>query len=236
MTRHESYLSGNGPTWIELPDKFTGTLLGVWPEDSKEWTEARAQRIGSSDIGVICGWSLPSWDGSPLKTREQLLHTKAGLVEDRPRNKTQARGHYLEDGVARWLADKHDLEYLSGSAGSYVPADPDLWWMLANPDRICANGELAELKTTMHPRSVDHGWGRAGSGQVPLAYQAQCQWAMHVTGLKRTRLGVLAGNLEFASYLIQYDRSVAAWLIEQAQAFRADLQALTLTLERTTAA
>lgn len=189
--------------------------LGIWQDGSPEWHAARATRIGGSDIGTVCGWN--QWE-----TREELLARKRGELAPRPATDATDRGHYLEDAVARWLADKNNLHYDTiRSDATYVHDDED--WMLYNPDRIAHGDELVEIKTAAE-KTAERGWGRQGTDQIPLCYQAQVTWGMHVLGLTVCHVGVLFGSpFTFARYRVRYDPEVAAYLIEQGLHFMHDL-------------
>lgn len=201
---------------------MTGRLLGVFEDGSPEWHAARARRIGASDIGVICGWS-------PFRTRADLLAEKRGETAPRPMSDAMARGHYLEPAIAAWFADETGADYDAGSDGTYVHPDHD--HHLANPDRICTDGSVLEVKTSKE-KTVEHGWGRAGTSQVPITYAAQCQWLMHVLGLDLCHVAVLFGApFKFCRYRVKRDDDVIAYLIRQADAFHTEL-----TEQRTAAA
>jgi hypothetical protein len=96
--------------------------------------------------------------------------------------------------------------------------------MLINPDAVTGDGRLCEFKTTS-VRDVGHGWGRAGSDLVPLAYSAQCFWGMGILGLSETLLCVLSGapRFEFARYRIRFDQPTFDYLRASADAFRLEV-------------
>jgi putative phage-type endonuclease len=191
--------------------KFTGRLLGFYEPGSDEWHKARAGRIGASEIGVICNMS-------PFQTSADLLAEKLG-EQERNGNRAMSRGHYLEPAVADWFADHAGANY--EPAGTYVHAEFD--HHLANPDRICTDGSLLEIKTAKE-KTVEHGWGRAGTDQIPISYAAQVQWQMHVTGLRLCHVAVLFGApFDFYAYKVKYDPAVAAYLVRAANRFHAQL-------------
>jgi putative phage-type endonuclease len=186
--------------------------LGVWQVETPEWHAARDSRIGGSEIGTVAGWN-------PWETRDDLLGRKLGLIPRREGNANTERGHYLEEAVATWLADKSSLTYdYDASQGTYV--HPELDWMAFNPDRLTTDSELVEIKTA----STRDGWGRQGTDAIPLTYQAQCHWGLHVLGLTICHVGVLFGDpFQFARYKVRYDPMAADYLIRQGEAFMADL-------------
>lgn len=198
---------------------MTAHKLGEWSADDPAWHNARAGRIGGSDVGVILGWS-------PFVTRDELLRRKAGLLPPQRLSKAMARGNYLEPAVAAWLADEAKVTYDDTYRGTWVDDRDD--WMLYNPDAVTTDGRLCEFKTTA-TRSAEHGWGRAGTADVPLTYAAQVQWGMGILGMTDCLFAVLSGapKFEFARYRVRFDRAIFTYLREQVTIFRADLDALT---------
>lgn len=203
--------------------------IGCWEPDSPEWLQARRNRVGGSEIGVICGWSP-----YPDATRQRLLHRKLGLLEEKPTSRAMDRGKRLEAPVIGWLADRHKLAVdMQASSSTYTSPQCDRW--LYNPDAIGVTASdtlvLLEAKTTSD-RSADHGWGKAGTDKVPLHYAAQCQWGMGVLGIDVCYLGVLNGclngrpNLDFATYTLRFDPGVFAYMCGEADDFLAELETL----------
>jgi predicted phage-related endonuclease len=172
---------------------------------------ARKGRIGGSDIGVICGWSK-------FKTAADLADEKLGLTEATPTSKAQERGIYCEPAIKAWVADTEGLTWDSAWNGTWVSDDDDRF--MYNPDAVSLTGVLGEFKTCA-VRDSDHGWGRAGTDAVPLAYAAQTQWGMGLLGLQRAVVGVLAGapKFEFARYRIAFDQQVFDHLRRKADQF-----------------
>jgi len=201
---------------------MTARLLADYPDRSPEWMDLRRTRVGGSDIGPILGWGTPGWNGKPIKDRADVIAEK---LSTEPPKKTAAksRGVYCEPAIAAWLADREDIQYdPERSHGTWVDVADER--MMVNPDAVSTDGAYCEFKTTDF-RDVDHGWGRAGTDQVPLAYACQCQWAMGILGLDRAFLAVLYGQpkLDFARYKLRFDPDVYQYLREQASIFLDEL-------------
>lgn len=196
---------------------MTAILLGRWEADDPRWHEARSNRIGGSEIGAICGWS-------PFQTREQLLAEKTGMAERKPCTPAMERGNYLESSIAAWLADKEKITYDDTKMGTWIADDNP--FQVYNPDGITSDGRLAEFKTTS-VRDAEHGWGRAGTDQVPLTYQAQVMYGMGLLGLNECLLAVLSGapRFEFARYRIRFHQPTYDYLVGQAALFYDEMQA-----------
>lgn len=190
----------------------TGRFLGRWASGSPEWHAARQHRIGGSDVAAIIG--LSKW-----QSRYSLWCQKAGLIDPDPQNDEQARGHFLEPGVAAWFAHEHP-EFELVEAGTWVHADPDRDWQLANPDRwLVQDGRIVgglEIKTDADGRD----WGEPGTAEIPFHYLTQVRWYLDVTGLPWWKVAVVIGRgFEFREYHILPDEIDAAWMREQAEAF-----------------
>ncbi|WP_171075093.1 lambda-exonuclease family protein [Nonomuraea basaltis] len=186
-------------------------LLGEFEHGSAAWHEARSHRIGGSDIGVICGVS--KWT-----SRYALWCEKAGLVQPDPTTREQARGHYLEQGIADWYADQNpDVQVVK--TGTWVSTRPGRDYQLANPDRLLVhNGEAVgglEIKTDAEGRD----WGQEGTDEVPYNYLAQVKWYMDTTGLPYWDFAVLGSHLTFRWYRVYHDPEDAGYLREQAEKF-----------------
>ncbi|MEV1167399.1 lambda-exonuclease family protein [Nonomuraea sp. NPDC049784] len=188
----------------------TGRYLGRWASGSPEWHAAREHRMTGSRIAGVVGLSK-------YASRYSTWCEMAGLVEPDPQNDDQARGHFLEGGVADWFASEHpDFEVVE--AGTWVHAQWD--WMLANPDRLLLqHGRVVgglEIKTDADGRE----WGEPGTNEIPVYYAAQVQWYMATLGLDWWKVAVLVGRgFKFLEYHIMRDLEDAEWMREQAEAF-----------------
>lgn len=192
-------------------------IAGKFKPGTPEWHALRAGRIGGSEIGSVVGWSH-------FVTREDVMLQKLGLAPPVKLNAAMERGNILEDPVAQWLAGKFGLEYdEEGSKNTYLHDVHD--WALFNPDRLTMDGRrLVEIKTTNN-LTQRYDWGPAGSGLVPLNYEAQAHWGMGIMGIEETYFGVLAGakegrpDLHFTHYVVPFNEKVFAYLIGEAEKF-----------------
>lgn len=189
--------------------------LGTWPAGSPEWHEARRGRIGGSEIGTVYGLN-------PYEDAASLAARKRGDSDPRPDTPATIRGCYLEPAVAEWLEDTECIDYDRTFEATWVHDHHD--WALFNPDRVTTDGRLVEIKTAA-VKDPERGWGRAGTDQIPLAYQAQVQWGMGILGLKESLIGVCFGQpFEFRRYRMRFDRRVFNALVVAGQRFINDLE------------
>lgn len=186
--------------------------LSNFTPGSPEWMS----RMTASKVSAVLGLS-------PWESRFSLWHRMAGLIDQPEMNEAMTRGHYLEDGVARWFADQHP-EYLVAPGGAW--AHPARDWQAASPDRLLrvksayVEGDpgphaLLEIKTA----ASDEGWGEPGTDEIPPGYRAQVAWQMDCLGVHTCHVAVLTGGLRFAEYRIEYNADEATYIREEARAF-----------------
>ena len=198
-----------------VADEISGEFHGHLRYDSPEWHEARARRVGSSDIAAVVGLSV-------YDSRFSLYHRKAGLVSEQVENDEMSWGKRLEPAVCQAFADAHPyLDVIEG--GTWVDRDGG---RVANPDRLAidrATGVVAvvEAKTAQH----DDEWGEPGTDQIPPGYYAQVQHQLDVLGLTYAYVPVLIRGVDFRIYEVPYDAGRAAELREAAYEFLADIAA-----------
>lgn len=155
---------------------------------------------------------------SPWESRFSLWHRMAGLVDWPVETDEMRRGHYLEEPVARWFADRHPGLVVETTCTWWHPRYS---WMAATPDRLLRHeGERAyhavlECKTS----AAWWEWGEPGTDQIPPYYRAQVVWQMDVVGADRAHVAVLLSGLDFAEYVVEYDPAEALWLRTEAGAF-----------------
>ncbi|GAB3213291.1 hypothetical protein GCM10027294_43480 [Marinactinospora endophytica] len=188
----------------------TGRLLGAWPSGSPEWHEARRSRLGGSDMAAVLG-------RSPWVSPYRLWHLKNGAVIDGPTTDAQARGHYLEDGIRRWWADRHP-EFEVAVGGTYTHVERD--YQLANPDGLLVqDGKPVGVLEVKTDSQDDTAWGQPGTDEIPLYYRTQVMWYLDVLGLEVAHVAVLTARLEFREYVVHYDETDAAILRARAEMF-----------------
>jgi len=163
---------------------------------------------------------------SPWESRFSLWHRMAGLIQPTADTDQTRRGHYLEDGVARWFADQHP-EMSVGSGGAW--AHPEREWQAASPDRLlCTKAELGDFTKPFSPTSLleiktaayADEWGIPGSDAIPPYYRAQVVWQIDTLGLSTAYVAVLLGQgLTFAEYRIEYNADEADYIRAEAKAF-----------------
>ncbi len=146
-----------------LCEKYT--ILNL-EQGSKEWHEARRNRIGASDAAAIMGVS-------PWTTPYQLWRRKLGLIPEQEENGAMRRGKELEVKAREICCELLDCELFPLTI---VPEDDP--WMICSYDGINLDKRIAvEIKC---PGKVDH--GKAESGEIPEKYRPQLKHQLYVCG------------------------------------------------------
>jgi len=189
--------------------------------DRMEFLTARRLGIGGSDIGAIMG--LSKW-----KSPVDVWLDKTGRTEpDLEMSEPAYFGIELESFVA--------AEYSKRSGNkvqrvNQIIKHPQHAWMLANIDRAVVadgsrarldkDGKLTGIKGLLECKTASAYLEREWSdGSAPLAYVAQCQWYMAVTGAEWCDLAVLIGGQKYVCHRIDRDESLIDAVIEAGRQF-----------------
>lgn len=169
--------------------------------------------IGGSDIAVILGLSK-------YKSRLQLWLEKTGRIESGKAGQAAHWGNMLEPVVANEYASlHHEVDILP----TEVFHHPEHDWARANLDRgiygVDMFGEkelvgVLEIKTASVYLAKEWDDGRA-----PVAYVAQVQWYMFVTGVKYADIAVLIGGQEYREVRIHRNDAIIGKLFKAASEF-----------------
>jgi putative phage-type endonuclease len=195
--------------------------MGANDIDRLQWLQARRAGIGGSDIGAIIG--LSKW-----KSPVDVWLDKTGRTEpDMEMSEPAYFGIELESFVA--------AEYSKRSGNkvqrvNQIIKHPQRAWMLANIDRaVVADGSRARvdkfgtmdgIKGLLECKTASAYLEREWSdGSAPLAYVAQCQWYMAVTGAEWCDLAVLIGGQKYVCHRIDRDESLIDAVIEAGRQF-----------------
>jgi hypothetical protein len=136
----------------------------------------------------------------------------------------QGRGHLLEPAVIKWLYQQHP-EWTRHELGGHTIYRDGLDWAACNPDDVAATpaGPMPiEAKTDA---GDDVGWGKPGTGQIPIYYAAQGMWTLHLMQLPRITFPLLGKRLEFAEYVLDYDPRIGDAMQRKAEEFLDILEA-----------
>lgn len=169
---------------------------------SPEWH----RELTASKVAAVLGLS-------PWESRYSLWWRMRGALPLEQQTRAQTRGHYLEDAVARWLADQYNLTLAGGGCWR----NRERPWQVASPDRMSVDmaypAQLEHFQTPGHRTIYDavvecktagnwESWGPDGTDEIPAYYRAQVVWQCDTLGVDTAYVGVLLANLEFRGYVI----------------------------------
>lgn len=170
---------------LEHPLFGPAKLIGDFENQSPEWHELRSQGIGGSQVGTILG--LNPWE-SAFTLWAKLTNKIPDSFEQ---NERMFWGTVLEPVIRDEWAKKNP-EFEVFETGTWADG-----WKHANPDGILKIGDefgLLEIKT------AGYVWDN-----VPPHYEAQCQWYMHLLGLKWAKIVVLFQGNRLETFHLNYD-------------------------------
>lgn len=195
--------------------------MGANEASRLEWLNARRAGIGGSDIGAIMG--LSKW-----KSPVDVWLDKTGRIEpDLEMSEPAYFGIELESFVA--------TEYSKRSGNKVQRVNqamkhPDHSWMLANIDRAVVadgsrarldkDGKLTGVKGLLECKTASAYLEREWSDEnAPLAYVAQCQWYMAVTGAEWCDLAVLIGGQKYVCHRIDREERLIDAIVDAGYQF-----------------
>lgn len=173
-------------------------------ENRDEWLEQRKKGIGGSDAANILGMGY----SSPLTT----FLDKTGQLPPVADNLPMKLGRALEQTVADLFEEETGIKCRKSG---YMFQSKQHPFMLANIDRLTADGTFLECKTTTE-------WNKkkiAFKGEIPANWYCQCMHYMAVLGTPYCYLAVLIGNREFTWFKIERDGEDIKALIEAESEF-----------------
>lgn len=163
--------------------------------------------IGGSEAAAAAGID-------PHRSRVGLWLEKTGRVG---REETEAMrwGTLLQPVIETEL---HERGYIT-----IAPTVPELFdanrrWLVGHPDRYIREQDAEDL-AVLEVKTVGQWAKREWNGQPPLAYVAQVQHYLHLTGLDRALLAVLVGGQRLELTEIERNDRWIATLIDLEQEF-----------------
>lgn len=165
----------------------------------------------ASKVAAILGVS--QWDSA-----RSMWHKMRNELPNEAQTPVQSRGHYLEPAILAWWADEHDVDRGDGNQWRNHPLYVMDGWAAATPDaEATVDGELV-LVEAKSARELEE-WGTPGTDEIPTKYLFQCYWQMHVSGVHTCYVPIIGAFLDFAEYVVTYDREIGIALERKCLAF-----------------
>jgi putative phage-type endonuclease len=190
-----------------LKTTITADPVTSWQASEVEWLADRRAGLGGSEVTAALGMSRyrSPWEVWTEKTG------RAELVDESP-SEAAALGTALEPWLLDQAAELLGRPVYRTPARTY--AHPDHAWRRCSPDGILADGRLVECKTAglASGFGTPPGWA---DEQIPLAYEMQARWSMHVMDADAVEVVALVAGLGLIHRTVKRDFAVEFQLVAQ---------------------
>lgn len=186
----------------------TATAVPVveWSDPDEVWAFRRRQGITGSNITAVLGFS--GYD-----TQWEVWADKTGThpLDDRPSAPAQL-GTDLEPWLLAQAPALIGCDVTRAPARTY--AHPAHRWRMYSPDGLVSDGRLFEAKTAglASGFGTPSGWA---DGAVPLGYEFQVRWGLHVHDAPAAEVVALVAGMGLIRRTVTRDLTVEADLVEQ---------------------
>lgn len=178
--------------------------VSVPVDDHDDWLQARTRGVGGSDVAAIVGLS-------PFGTAATVWLHKTGRHPGVDVTPQMMWGSRLEGAIlAAYLEDTPTDNVVTGSLFHH----PDRVHHLGTPDAVLPSaGGIVEVKTAGHYATDEWDTG------VPVHYQIQCQWYLHVVGGDWADVAVLIAGSDYRTFRLGRDDTAIGRLVERVDQF-----------------
>lgn len=186
---------------------LTATPIVGWDEPDAAWEQARKQGLGASSAATVLGFI--KW-----RTPWQVWAEKTGTRRppDQPSSAAQ-----LGVDLEPWLLDQATtlLDRPVTRTPHRMYAHPTYPWRLCSPDGwVPADRRLVEAKTAGigSGYGIPHGWD---DDRVPLGYEVQCRWQMHVMDVDVVEVVALVAGMGLLRRTVHRNPAIEIDLVAQ---------------------
>jgi putative phage-type endonuclease len=182
-----------------------------WDATEEQWLEDRRSGVGGSDVLALLGFSgyRSPWEVWREKTGRSSIDTAS-----------PSAAADLGNALEPWLIEQ--AESLIGvpahrtATRTYGHADHP--WRRCSPDGVTADGRLVEAKTAglASGFGTPAGWADGG---VPLGYEFQVRWGLHVMDAPAAEIVALVAGLGLIRRTIERDFRIEAKMVAQVSAW-----------------
>lgn len=183
--------------------------IGVvdWAATRDEWLAARRKGMGGSDISAVLGFSIyrSPWDVWAEKTNVKTWEDE--------NNDAAILGVALEPWLREQAGDILGVPATEPEWRTYCHSS-DFSERMCSPDGVFADGRILECKTAglASGFGTPRGWE---GGTIPLGYELQCRWSMHVMDAPAVELVALVAGMGLIHRTIERDMSIELDLVGQ---------------------
>ena len=166
---------------------------------TEQQIQDRRNYLGASDIPILLGIS-------PWQTPYDLYMFKVHGERSQEVTDAMQIGNFLERGLVDFYAHKHNIVVETGMNTIFHPAKS---YLACNLDGRIDKDTILEVKT---------GAQYWEDNEVPIYYEAQCQWMMHLSGAtKCIAIGYIGGR--YNEYELIYNPELCNIMEQRADEF-----------------
>lgn len=179
-------------------------ILG-WDVPRADWLRERRNRLGASDVYAVLGFSKHN-------TPWQIHAEKTGrLIKPDQANAAAQLGTDLEPWIIEQAPKLLHQDVHRTPHQLYAHSEHD--WRACSPDGFAANGWLIQAKTSgIASPGYPSQWADGG---IPLGYEFQCRWEIHVMDTPGCYLVALVAGMGLIVREIARDMTVEHDLVSQ---------------------
>lgn len=182
-----------------------------WDAADDEWLHARNRGLGGSDILAVLGFSR-------YRTPWDVWAEKTGVRSWQDEGSDSAElGKDLEPWLEQQAAKLLGQEVVQTGHRTYAHAEYP--WRMCSPDGVVADGRLAEYKTAglASGFGIPAGWEDGG---IPLGYEFQCRWSLHVMDRPAAEIVALIAGLGVVHRTVTRDFAIETDMVAQVSEWR----------------
>lgn len=182
-----------------------------WDATDDEWLFARNHGLGGSDILAVLGFSR-------YRTPWDVWAEKTGVRSWQDEGSDSAElGKDLEPWLQGQAAKLLCQPVTQTEHRTY--SHPIHTWRMCSPDGLVADGRLAEYKTAglASGFGIPAGWEDGG---IPLGYEFQCRWSLHVMDAPAAEIVALIAGLGVVHRTVTRDMAIEADMVAQVAEWR----------------
>jgi putative phage-type endonuclease len=182
-----------------------------WDASDEEWLEDRRSGVGGSDVLSLLGFSQ-------YRSPWEVWREKTGRAPIEMASPSAAAD--LGNALEPWLIEQ--AESLIGvpafRTATRTYGHADFPWRRCSPDGVTADGRLVEAKTAglASGFGTPKGWA---DGAVPLGYEFQVRWGLHVMDAPAAEVIALVSGLGLIRRTVERDLKVESKMVAQVEAW-----------------
>jgi len=182
-----------------------------WDATEEQWLEDRRSGVGGSDVLSLLGFSQyrSPWEVWREKTGQSPIDTASPSA-------AADLGNALEPWLIGQAESLIGVPAYRTATRTYGHADHS--WRRCSPDGVTGDGRLVEAKTAglASGFGAPPGWADGG---VPLGYEFQVRWGLHVMDAEVAEIVALVAGLGLVRRTVERDLRIESKMVAQVAAW-----------------